>query len=1186
MAEASSELLALVGTPSSSGGPLQAAHLGNDDQRRPIQHSQQDGPGKKAAPGPDQAQGILPLLGNLALGSRPAPRTAAELRADREALNSKVASRMNQREKELADLPNRLPNDLRLKALIERKRLQLAGLQKKLRSDVATENSRARESRADVLLEWSQWRRQQPGVPHFEMPAYKPPPPRVMPTQATLAEAQAEANRQRLAKLREAEVEKSRREQQDKLRALQRKLEEERRRKQDEAERIRRVQEEKQRVIQERRNFLAELMAHARENLRPNAQAALKRRVQRNAGIRAWHARESKKVSREAAARIMALKDNNYEEYLRLAHNAKDKRLRTLLDKTDNIIAELGLKVEAQRAGTLPSDEEPLIDIWMDGAALEELAADETGLDERERELVHSQRNYYNQVHVVKEQVVQPEMLQGGTLRHYQLGGLKFMLSLYNNRMNGILADEMGLGKTIQTIGLLAFLMEKKGNNGPHMILAPKAVLSNWQSEFAKWVPNMNIVAYDGSPEERKVMRVDQVEQGTFNVLLTHYDLVMRDKAALRKIQWELLIVDEGHRLKNAESKLADVLRSYSFKYRILLTGTPIQNSLAELWALLNFVLPSVFNSSDTFDEWFAAPFRGQSEDVSNQLNEEEQLLVITRLHQVLRPFMLRRTKAEVEKELPGKREHVIRCSMSAWQKILYQQITEQGKVRMDAKASRSLQNTAMHLRKACNHPYLFLQDHTFEPQDPEDLVRAAGKLDLLDNILPKLQASGHRVLLFSQMTRVLDIIQDFLALRGFSYLRLDGSTKTDDRGRMLREFNAEGSPVFIFMLSTRAGGLGLNLQTADTVIMFDSDWNPQMDLQAEDRAHRIGQKREVLVLVLVSAGTVEQVILDRAQQKRDIDAKVIQAGMFNDKSTHGERQQALQAVLRKGANDIGADVHTEREVNELVARTEEEYRKFQQMDRERWARAGRRSQLMRLEDVPAWVLQQDQNGKEAQSDAEVLEEAEGENGVRQRRRRSRQAVVIYKEGMSDAMFQRLIEVSEDEEPANTQSKAPPKRKRRRSSPDVEATGASEVTEADERPPPAKQARRATANGTAKPPRRGRLRKAGSVSGSGRASSPATAPSASVSAAHSSLPCSSHPAPPEEGADEDGVESGSEAAGQDPDSPPPTRRMTRHSKQKQTASRSGKDLKRQRKTSDAPGTQVSSAKPAAGKRRR
>ena len=557
---------------------------------------------------------------------------------------------------------------------------------------------------------------------------------------------------------------------------------------------------------------------------------------------------------------------------------------------------------------------------------------------------------------------------------------------------------------TPQTISFVSHVAEVKNSRGPHLILAPKAVLPNWRNEFAKWASDLNVVFYDGSGAERAVIRAEQMATGTFNVILTHYDLVIRDKAHLRKFDYELLIVDEGHRLKNSQSKLSDILREhYDFKHRFLLTGTPIQNSIEELWALLNFVLPKVFSDIDSFGSWFAAPFSGSSEDVSQQLNEEESLLIIHRLHQVIRPFLLRRTKSEVEKDLPDKTQQIIKCDMSAWQKLLYRQITSKSKIEM-GRGRRQLANQAMQMRKACNHPYLFLNEHF--PTSPEEIISASGKMWLLDNILPKLKSTGHRVLLFCQMTKQLDILEDYLAYRGYKHMRLDGTTNTSDRSQNMAMFNEANSEYFIFMLSTRAGGLGLNLQTADTVIMFDSDWNPQADQQAEDRAHRIGQKRQVLVLVFVTAGSIEEAIQSRAREKRDLDAKVIQAGMFNEKSTHADRQELLEQLMKQDGDKVGQDVHTLEQVNILMARSEDELQAFNDMDAEAEAK-GTALALGGESEIPEWVREPEAEAKEDGQGDEAEADAAAEDGRRSRRRRTD---VVYDENLSEEQFCALVE--------------------------------------------------------------------------------------------------------------------------------------------------------------------------------
>ena len=404
--------------------------------------------------------------------------------------------------------------------------------------------------------------------------------------------------------------------------------------------------------------------------------------------------------------------------------------------------------------------------------------------------------------------------------------------------------------------------------------------------------------------------------------------------------------------MKNAASKLSATLLQYEAAHRILLTGTPMSNSLGELWSLLNFLLPKIFNSADTFDQWFSAPLAsagGGSEDAS--LNEEESLLVINRLHQVLRPFLLRRLKSEVESQLPEKAEYVLKCELSAMQKLMYRQLQSSGlaKVGEGGKMVMSgLNNVEMQLRKVCNHPYLHFNDDQYDDARnhyPEHIWRSSGKFELLERILPKLHALGHRVLIFSQMVKLIDLLQVFLEAKHIAHLRLDGHTKGDERGELLEKFNASDT-YSVFLLSTRAGGQGLNLQTADTVIIFDSDWNPQMDLQAMARAHRIGQKMEVRVLRLITASPIEEKILATANEKLDQEAKIIEAGKFNQTSDASERRETLQRLLAQSADESveEAGIPTDEEINEMLARPnhkhgltrDEEVARLNEMDAER----------------------------------------------------------------------------------------------------------------------------------------------------------------------------------------------------------------------------------------------------------
>ncbi|KAM9916900.1 hypothetical protein OXX59_009705, partial [Metschnikowia pulcherrima] len=332
------------------------------------------------------------------------------------------------------------------------------------------------------------------------------------------------------------------------------------------------------------------------------------------------------------------------------------------------------------------------------------------------------------------------------------------------------------------------------------------------------------------------------------------------------------------------------------------------------------------------------------------ELTEEESLLVIRRLHKVLRPFLLRRLKKDVEKDLPDKVEKVLKCNLSGLQHVMYQQMIKHNALFLGSQTTgtnnksgiRGLNNKIMQLRKICNHPFVFdeVEDVMNESRMSNDyLWRTSGKFELLDRILPKFKATGHRVLIFFQMTSVMNIFEDFLRLRDMKYMRLDGSTKAEDRQDMLKSFNHPESEYFCFLLSTRAGGLGLNLQSADTVIIFDTDWNPHQDLQAQDRAHRIGQKNEVRILRLITNDSVEEVILERAHQKLDIDGKVIQAGKFDNKSTAEEQEEFLKRLLDAEQGDRENEENDsldDDELNDILARSEEEKQFFTEMDTQR----------------------------------------------------------------------------------------------------------------------------------------------------------------------------------------------------------------------------------------------------------
>jgi len=485
-----------------------------------------------------------------------------------------------------------------------------------------------------------------------------------------------------------------------------------------------------------------------------------------------------------------------------------------------------------------------------------------------------------------------------------------WLTGLYENGLNGILGDEMGLGKTVQTIGFLAFLRER-GTHGPFLIVGPLSTIGNWANEFKKWAPSIPTLLYHGSKEERASLRSEHLRhpnKPSFPVLITSYEIVLRDIKELRRYQWKFLVVDEGHRLKNLNCRLIRELKSLNAGNRLLLSGTPLQNNLAELWSLLNFLLPDIFDDLESFQSWF--DFNLHDDDHTNKIMQaEEEQGVVTKLHLILKPFLLRRLKADVDLTIPPKHEYVLYCDLTDEQRRTYvsilekELVTQQGAVRLN--------NILMQLRKCCNHPYLFEwpTDDGATDRIDEHLVQCSAKMILLDRIMSALHKEHstrpdqprHQVLIFSQMTSQLDILAEYCGLRGFSYERLDGSVPAAERLNAMDRFNKGG--VDVFLLSTRAGGLGVNLVAADTCIIYDSDWNPHADLQAQDRCHRIGQKQTVLVLRLTTADTVEESVMQRAKDKLRLEQLVISKGkykMVGEKTSRDEtiHKNELQKLL------------------------------------------------------------------------------------------------------------------------------------------------------------------------------------------------------------------------------------------------------------------------------------------------
>uniref|UniRef100_A0A8C9U5R9 DNA helicase n=1 Tax=Serinus canaria TaxID=9135 RepID=A0A8C9U5R9_SERCA len=520
-------------------------------------------------------------------------------------------------------------------------------------------------------------------------------------------------------------------------------------------------------------------------------------------------------------------------------------------------------------------------------------------------------------------------------LRDYQLNGLNWLAHSWCKGNSCILADEMGLGKTIQTISFLNYLFHEHQLYGPFLLVVPLSTLTSWQREIQTWAPQMNAVVYLGDITSRNMIRTHewmhpQTKRLKFNILLTTYEILLKDKSFLGGLNWVFIGVDEAHRLKNDDSLLYKTLIDFKSNHRLLITGTPLQNSLKELWSLLHFIMPEKFSSWEDFEEEHG---KGREFGYAS-------------LHKELEPFLLRRVKKDVEKSLPAKVEQILRMEMSALQKQYYKWILTRNYKALSkgSKGSTSgFLNIMMELKKCCNHCYLIKppDDNEFynKQEALQHLIRSSGKLILLDKLLIRLRERGNRVLIFSQMVRMLDILAEYLKYRQFPFQRLDGSIKGELRKQALDHFNAEGSEDFCFLLSTRAGGLGINLASADTVVIFDSDWNPQNDLQAQARAHRIGQKKQVNIYRLVTKASVEEDILERAKKKMVLDHLVIQrmdttgktvlhTGSTPSSSTPFNKEE-LSAILKFGAEELFKEPEGEEEepqemdIDEILKRAE-----------------------------------------------------------------------------------------------------------------------------------------------------------------------------------------------------------------------------------------------------------------------
>ena len=772
---------------------------------------------------------------------------------------------------------------------------------------------------------------------------------------------------------------------------------------------------------------------------------------------------KSRDDAAERAKRMEALKSNDIEAYKKLlAEAAKTKEsiegypagadgegegnkyeaLQEFLSETEGYLEKLGGKIAsvkisqarseaateaAAKAAAEGLDEDEIKEAAEKAAREATLENGEKMISQTKEDGIQNTEKYYAVAHSEQEIITeQPKMLTFGQLRDYQIVSLQWMVSLHNNRLNGILADEMGLGKTVQVCSLIAYLWESKQNFGPHIIIVPNAVIVNWKAELKRWLPHVNCVYYVGSREQRAKIFQKQVLQLKFNVLVTTYEFIMRDRSKLAKVNWKYIIIDEAQRLKDREGKLSRDLDKFRAQRRLLLTGTPLQNDLSELWSLLNLLLPEVFDSAKVFQQWFGKTKAGdnqgqkviggaggggagnanEEEEEDDWMEREKKVIVISRLHQILEPFMLRRLVQDVESKLPPRKSVVIHCPFSAFQSNAYSWINATGSIRVEPytrlglAAQRTfrgylpLHNRCMELRKICNHPGL-----SYPPEKGGDfrgvnLIRSCGKLWILDRLLIKLSKTGHKVLLFSTMTKLLDLLEVYLKWRqttedgeNLQFCRIDGTTPLEQREVAINDFNRKGSNKFIFLLSIRAAGRGLNLQTADTVVMYDPDPNPKNEEQAIARSHRIGQTREVRVIHLeavddkeiasvtgAAAATqentstagwggndrsycesVESVVRNVIQQQKiEMADEVINAGRFDGQTTHSERRETLEKLMAAQAagNRKETNVPSVCELNEKICRSEDELKTWNELDDTlNWP-----SSLMGPEECPDWI--------------------------------------------------------------------------------------------------------------------------------------------------------------------------------------------------------------------------------------
>ncbi|POS74597.1 hypothetical protein DHEL01_v207004 [Diaporthe helianthi] len=502
---------------------------------------------------------------------------------------------------------------------------------------------------------------------------------------------------------------------------------------------------------------------------------------------------------------------------------------------------------------------------------------------------------------------------EGNTLMKYQIQGLNWILNGFYQERSAVLADEMGLGKTIQVIALMASVSLQSPRAWPWLVVVPNSTCPNWRREIKKWAPDIRVVCYHGGREpQRLAYQYELFPNGTkemkAHVVIMSYDSAQDDqtKSLFRNVYWIGMVVDEGQRLKNDENLLYGALQSMRVPWRLLLTGTPLQNNKRELFNLLQFIDPS--KNAARLDEQYA------------ELTKDN----ISELHELIKPYFLRRTKAKVLKFLPPMAQIILPVSMSIVQEKLCKSIMERNpeliraifaNAKLKSNERSSLNNILIQLRKCLGHPFLYsgaVEDKSVDQETMHrNLVEASSKLVLLDQMFPKLQERGHRVLIFSQFLGMLDIVEDFLTGIGLKYHRLDGNVSSLERQKRIDSFNEPGSDYFAFLLSTRAGGVGINLATADTVIILDPDFNPHQDLQALSRAHRIGQKKKVLCFQLMTKGSVEEKIMQIGRKKMALDHALVES--MDAHAKNGEAGEDLESILKHGAEALFSDGEKEK---------------------------------------------------------------------------------------------------------------------------------------------------------------------------------------------------------------------------------------------------------------------------------